>query len=369
MKHFKKTMTIFKHVCNDCVQSQHNKKCPGYFRKAKCSLFEYRLGNYSCESIDIINIRGDVEWFCHSCLDTPQNEELKNCGSEVCRLRAVARPFQSKDCLGQKHILPFPMSDDFLYLTQSTRHQPKFCFDTPKSVPVIEHQFKPITENVTSEQLISSGIMRIANKRPVTEPLEYKRQTTDETNCSEEPRAFKSADRQKLLWKSDGKCSICGKNLFQGYHADHIIPYSLGGKTEINNGQALCQTCNLSKSNKTDYLLPTDGKIKQELYSQNQYICMAEALKRNGFSIEAAHDIISVCCDYMELSQNNYSQNREVEEHINDAISSLSSDCGMSPSDIHLESNKQIGKFTSLMLPDELEKKFKIVKSMLGGAK
>ena len=36
------------------------------------------------------------------------------------------------------------------------------------------------------------------------------------------------------------------------FHIDHIIPWSLGGKTELNNLQLLCSTCNLKKNNKIE---------------------------------------------------------------------------------------------------------------------
>ena len=32
--------------------------------------------------------------------------------------------------------------------------------------------------------------------------------------------------------------------------ADHITPWSEGGKTEIENGQMLCRECNRKKSSK-----------------------------------------------------------------------------------------------------------------------
>lgn len=36
------------------------------------------------------------------------------------------------------------------------------------------------------------------------------------------------------------------------FHIDHIIPWSLGGKTELSNLQLLCSTCNLKKNNKIE---------------------------------------------------------------------------------------------------------------------
>ena len=45
------------------------------------------------------------------------------------------------------------------------------------------------------------------------------------------------------------KCAHCKKEFpFNQMHADHIKPWSLGGKTEPNNCQILCQSCNAKKS-------------------------------------------------------------------------------------------------------------------------
>lgn len=62
-------------------------------------------------------------------------------------------------------------------------------------------------------------------------------------------RNFNSAQRKALLLSSD-YCSNCGQPLDR-MHADHIIPFSKGGSTLINNAQALCPSCNILKSNKT----------------------------------------------------------------------------------------------------------------------
>ena len=49
-------------------------------------------------------------------------------------------------------------------------------------------------------------------------------------------------------------CQICGISAYTYpdvvLHIDHIIPVSKGGKTECDNLQTLCSTCNLKKSNK-----------------------------------------------------------------------------------------------------------------------
>lgn len=55
-------------------------------------------------------------------------------------------------------------------------------------------------------------------------------------------------DVKDFVYRRDGgKCVMCGskKNL----QFDHIIPFSKGGATSVENLQILCQKCNLKKSN------------------------------------------------------------------------------------------------------------------------
>jgi len=65
-------------------------------------------------------------------------------------------------------------------------------------------------------------------------------------------RAFKKSDRALLYIAADGKCEMCGAPLRPGWHADHVHPYSRGGKTSLTNAQALCPACNLKKGDRTD---------------------------------------------------------------------------------------------------------------------
>ena len=49
------------------------------------------------------------------------------------------------------------------------------------------------------------------------------------------------------------KCCMCGRSpsttIGLELHIDHIIPWSMGGETVIDNLQTLCSDCNLGKSN------------------------------------------------------------------------------------------------------------------------
>ena len=64
-------------------------------------------------------------------------------------------------------------------------------------------------------------------------------------------RIFNTKQREDLFQKAGGRCSICDTALKDNWQADHIKPYSKGGTTTLNNGQALCITCNQIKGNQT----------------------------------------------------------------------------------------------------------------------
>lgn len=62
-------------------------------------------------------------------------------------------------------------------------------------------------------------------------------------------RAFTPKDIQKMYQTQNGICPMC-KEYFElaQMDADHIIPWSKGGKTNLANGQMLCRPCNMQKS-------------------------------------------------------------------------------------------------------------------------
>ena len=65
--------------------------------------------------------------------------------------------------------------------------------------------------------------------------------------------------RWKVLNRDNFKCVVCGKSpatdFGTKFHIDHIIPFSKGGKSTLENLQTLCEECNLGKS---------DSEIKVE---------------------------------------------------------------------------------------------------------
>ena len=63
-------------------------------------------------------------------------------------------------------------------------------------------------------------------------------------------RSFSSSQRARLFEAAAGRCQACAAVLDTGWHADHVVPWSSGGRTEVSNGQALCPPCNLTKGTK-----------------------------------------------------------------------------------------------------------------------
>ncbi len=64
-------------------------------------------------------------------------------------------------------------------------------------------------------------------------------------------RKFKDNIKRNLYEKQNGICVQCGEHFeIEKMEADHITPWSKGGKTVIENCQLLCINCNRSKSSK-----------------------------------------------------------------------------------------------------------------------
>lgn len=81
---------------------------------------------------------------------------------------------------------------------------------------------------------------------------------------SEKRRLTSKAERHALFVAANGMCQMCGANLPDDWHADHIIPFSITKRTHFTEMQALCPKCNTRKGAK----LMTDGSSNLRQHQQ-----------------------------------------------------------------------------------------------------
>jgi hypothetical protein len=63
-------------------------------------------------------------------------------------------------------------------------------------------------------------------------------------------RSFTDSQKRTVYERQKGNCFVCKKNFeIEQTEADHITPWSKGGKTSIDNCNILCKECNRRKSN------------------------------------------------------------------------------------------------------------------------
>ena len=116
-------------------------------------------------------------------------------------------------------------------------------------IPVVPMHVIQIGAVLICKDCFKEASLCLFDKCELEQLIEQKR---EENNLNEKP-----AHKRKIITKSlalktfdrDGyMCLVCKsrKNLT----ADHVIPVSKGGKTELNNLQTLCQPCNSKKGTK-----------------------------------------------------------------------------------------------------------------------
>ncbi len=109
-------------------------------------------------------------------------------------------------------------------------------------------------------------------------------------------RSFNESERDAIYRSAGGHCQACGVELQPGWHADHIVPWSKGGVTDVINGQALCPTCNLAKSKTLPFKLREWQKLALKEFANGNQDFLAVACPGAGkttFALEAARRLLN----------------------------------------------------------------------------
>lgn len=104
----------------------------------------------------------------------------------------------------------------------------------------IEYVNSDVEIQTTEDKLVNETVINNSNSNQI----KIKTRRT--------PRDINERLRFKVLKRDNFKCVYCGKSPATDsnveLHVDHIIPWSKGGETVIENLQTLCSKCNLGKS-------------------------------------------------------------------------------------------------------------------------
>ncbi len=122
-------------------------------------------------------------------------------------------------------------------LNTFSRHFGGFRKALEAFVKYMEHEGIAITDDLKNE---SDAVNCGQSKKQKNVIIKHK--TSREVNTTL---------RYKVLKRDNFKCCVCGaspaKDSHIELHIDHIIPWSKGGETTIDNLQTLCSKCNLGK--------------------------------------------------------------------------------------------------------------------------
>jgi len=111
----------------------------------------------------------------------------------------------------------------------------------PVLIPVIDqYAGRQFTSRDRGAEVASRGRIKVEHKGPLDRALV--RQYT---------RSIPPSWRQKIIEAAAFTCAHCGADLrVTGHEIDHIVPFSKGGATVMENLQALCPKCNATKGNR-----------------------------------------------------------------------------------------------------------------------
>jgi hypothetical protein len=151
--------------------------------------------------------------------------------------------------------------DDFI-LTPIASNPSPVTQDFPRKSRSKFTPYKCESSSSDSEPTLDDSSDESSSETPVKPVFSFSKTTRNQQKDSSSrkpPTKRKNIPTKvrQMTWRKyvgnsmDGKCWCCdGAITFESWHAGHIIPASKGGPDTVDNLRPLCQSCNLSMSNR-----------------------------------------------------------------------------------------------------------------------
>ena len=108
--------------------------------------------------------------------------------------------------------------------------------------------FNEYGQNPYNSAAMEATIQKLLTDEDVTNPKGIYHYLLDGDEKWLNIRSFSERDKQRKYAEQGGICAMCKKHFeYSEMDGDHILPWSLGGKTEYGNLQMLCIPCNRSR--------------------------------------------------------------------------------------------------------------------------
>src|SRR4029077_14667930 len=98
-------------------------------------------------------------------------------------------------------------------------------------------------------------------------------------------RRFSKKERSAIFLAADGLSDLSGMPLNEGWHVDHIVPWSKGGMTDVTNAQASTPEENIEKSDSLLSLRSWQQQFFIEYQASSNVDYMLAALPAGGKTI------------------------------------------------------------------------------------
>jgi 5-methylcytosine-specific restriction endonuclease McrA len=111
----------------------------------------------------------------------------------------------------------------------------------------------------------NADVAQSENPRPAEIQVEVvkTRSTVSPADRREVPLGLRWA----VIVRDRCRCVLCGRSpathVGVSLHVDHVVPFSKGGKTIIENLRTLCDDCNLGKGSKLEEIMTQDTEQRQ----------------------------------------------------------------------------------------------------------